>query len=145
MNQQNSPPLFQSTPDNVDATSSGLTDTGPLTRLNRTTRLVGAQFHRCLVTITRTLDGKPVCYEVVELNVKRKQIEKSRNPVLKSLTPKEQEVFDWVVKGLSNAAVAHEIGTSEKAVKYHLTNIFKKKGVHSRVQLIVKVQDQATA
>lgn len=79
------------------------------------------------------------------MNVKRKQIIRSRNPVMKTLTPKEQEVFDWVIKGLSNAAVAHEIGTSEKAVKYHLTNIYKKKSVHSRTQLIVKyMPGQAT-
>jgi hypothetical protein len=42
-----------------------------------------------------------------------------------------------VTKGLSNKEVANQLFVTEKTVKFHLTNIYKKMNVKSRAQLIV--------
>jgi DNA-binding NarL/FixJ family response regulator len=36
---------------------------------------------------------------------------------------------------MSNRKIAAELGVSAKAVEYHLSNVYAKLGVHSRVQL----------
>jgi hypothetical protein len=46
-------------------------------------------------------------------------------------------VAELVSKGLSNKEVASQLFVTEKTVKFHLTNIYKKMSVKSRAQLIV--------
>ena len=53
------------------------------------------------------------------------------------LTPREAEVARRVAHGLSNAAIAMELGMSEATVKAHLTRVYAKLGVRSRTQLAV--------
>lgn len=58
--------------------------------------------------------------------------------LLKSgLTRREAEIAGYVNKGLSNKEVGNALFVTEKTVKFHLTNIYKKLGVKSRAQLIV--------
>lgn len=52
------------------------------------------------------------------------------------LTPKEKEISRLLVKGLSNKEVASVTGNTEKTIKYHLTSIFEKCGVHSRTEMM---------
>lgn len=54
------------------------------------------------------------------------------------LSRREMEVVESVTKGLSNKLVAQDLFVTEKTIKFHLTNIFKKAGVNSRSRLIVK-------
>ena len=54
------------------------------------------------------------------------------------LSNAELKVKNLVVKGRSNAHVAAELNVSEKTVKFHLSNIFKKLGVVSRSELIAQ-------
>ena len=55
----------------------------------------------------------------------------------KKLSNREAEVAELVSKGLSNKEVANQLFVTEKTVKFHLTNIYKKMNVKSRAQLIV--------
>ena len=55
----------------------------------------------------------------------------------KGLSNREAEVAELVSKGLSNKEVANRLFVTEKTVKFHLTNIYKKMQVKSRAQLIV--------
>ncbi|MDZ4662195.1 MAG: helix-turn-helix transcriptional regulator [Pseudomonadota bacterium] len=55
----------------------------------------------------------------------------------KGLSNREAEVAELVSKGLSNKEVANQLFVTEKTVKFHLTNIYKKMSVKSRAQLIV--------
>jgi ATP/maltotriose-dependent transcriptional regulator MalT len=52
-----------------------------------------------------------------------------------SLTEREQDVATLVAKGLTNREVAGELYVSEKAVEYHLRNVFGKLGISSRREL----------
>lgn len=55
----------------------------------------------------------------------------------KGLSNREAEVAELVTKGLSNKEVASQLFVTEKTVKFHLTNIYKKMNLKSRSQLIV--------
>jgi DNA-binding NarL/FixJ family response regulator len=51
------------------------------------------------------------------------------------LTRRETEILATIVAGLSNKEIAHRFQLSEDTVKHHLTNIFDKVGVSSRLEL----------
>ena len=51
---------------------------------------------------------------------------------------REKEVISWVVQGLKNKDIASQMYVHEKTVKFHLTNIYKRAGVKSRAQLLIK-------
>lgn len=51
------------------------------------------------------------------------------------LTPREMEVVHCIVEGCSNRDVARQFGISEETVKRHLSNIFDKTGVSTRLEL----------
>jgi two-component system, NarL family, nitrate/nitrite response regulator NarL len=51
------------------------------------------------------------------------------------LTRRELEILSTIVSGLSNKEIAQRFSLSEDTVKHHLTNIFDKVGVSSRLEL----------
>ena len=58
-----------------------------------------------------------------------------RNRAANTLSPREEEVAQYVAQGLRNAEVAKRLFISEQTVKSHLNNIFQKLGVRDRVEL----------
>ncbi|MBP2628697.1 MAG: two component transcriptional regulator, LuxR family [Firmicutes bacterium] len=63
-----------------------------------------------------------------------KMVERSKD---ERLSYREIEVLEMVCKGMSNQEVAKELFLSEKTVKNHLTNIFRKIGVTDRTQAVL--------
>jgi DNA-binding CsgD family transcriptional regulator len=55
-------------------------------------------------------------------------------PKLAGLTPRELEVLRFLVAGKSNRQIAEALFISGKTVSVHVTNIFTKLGVHSRLE-----------
>lgn len=53
------------------------------------------------------------------------------------LSNRESEVAALIATGLSNKEAADKLFVTEKTVKFHLTNIYKKMNIRSRAQLIV--------
>jgi DNA-binding NarL/FixJ family response regulator len=51
------------------------------------------------------------------------------------LTPREMEVVGCIVEGCSNRDIAKQFSLSEETVKRHLSNIFDKTGVSTRLEL----------
>ncbi|ACZ22895.1 two component transcriptional regulator, LuxR family [Sanguibacter keddieii DSM 10542] len=58
------------------------------------------------------------------------------------LTPREVEVLRAVARGLSNAAVGHELFISETTVKTHLIRAFGKLGVNDRTHAVTVATDR---
>lgn len=56
-------------------------------------------------------------------------------PARFGLTPRERDIVDAVAAGETNKDIAQRLHLSEKTVKHHLSNIFDKTGVFSRVEL----------
>ncbi|HET6351065.1 MAG TPA: response regulator transcription factor [Coriobacteriia bacterium] len=50
-------------------------------------------------------------------------------------TRREIEVLDRVLRGRTNAAIAREIGCSERTVKFHVSNLLRKAEVRTRREL----------
>lgn len=57
--------------------------------------------------------------------------------IQKGLSNREAEVTELCAKGLSNREIAHQLFVTEKTIKFHLQNIYKKMNLKSRAQLIV--------
>jgi DNA-binding NarL/FixJ family response regulator len=53
------------------------------------------------------------------------------------VTGREYEVLRAVCEGLSNKAVARRLGISEKTVKNHLSNVYRRTNVSGRTQLVL--------
>ncbi len=53
-----------------------------------------------------------------------------------SLTPREREVLELVVKGLLNKQIAHELGASIKTIKVHRGRVMDKMGVRAVADLV---------
>lgn len=66
------------------------------------------------------------------------QRKKGPKPYGNEISPREQEIIDQVYKGYSNKKIADVLFVTEKTVKFHLTNIYKKCGLRSRAELIVR-------
>ena len=54
-----------------------------------------------------------------------------------NLTEREKEVLERIIHGKSNPQIANELILSIHTVKAHLESIYKKLGVHNKVQAAV--------
>src|SRR5881392_3328058 len=61
------------------------------------------------------------------------------------LSTRERQIVAAVARGLSNRDIAAEAGIAQQTVKNHLSSIFQKLQVHSRVQLAVLAIQQGLA
>ena len=60
-----------------------------------------------------------------------------RNKLMKQskLTPRELEIMQLARKGFMNQNIAANLGITERTVKHHLTQVFRKTGVAKRGEL----------
>ncbi len=68
--------------------------------------------------------------------------------ITEKLSKRENQVAEKVSEGLSNQSIADQLFISERTVKFHCTNIFKKLAISNRKMLIsifAKNQFQGTA
>lgn len=60
----------------------------------------------------------------------KREWRRSAHTLLESLTPREREVFECVVRGKSNKQAGRELGITERTIKAHRQRIFEK--LHAR-------------
>tara|TARA_R110002110_G_scaffold406421_1_gene626476 strand:+ start:310352 stop:311002 length:651 start_codon:yes stop_codon:yes gene_type:complete len=56
---------------------------------------------------------------------------------LSTLTPQQFRVASMLAEGLLNKQIAYELEVKEATIKAHMTEIFRKLGVHSRTQAVL--------
>lgn len=57
------------------------------------------------------------------------------------LSPREFEVMEQLVKGLSNKVIARNLSIEETTVKLHLRSLFRKLGVNNRTEAVIAALD----
>jgi len=60
----------------------------------------------------------------------------SLRELVATLTPRERQVFNLIVRGKINKQIAHELGTTERTVKAHRHQVMEKMRVHSLAELV---------
>ena len=65
-----------------------------------------------------------------------------RTDRLGALTTREIQIAKAVAEGRGNRDIATQLGITEQTVKNHLTSIYEKVGVGSRLQLALKILEQ---
>lgn len=74
----------------------------------------------------------------------KKHIERAVNSLLENLTKREYEIAILVGRGESNKQIARQLDITERTVKAHLTEIFRKLAISDRIKLALLVKDTAT-
>jgi DNA-binding NarL/FixJ family response regulator len=71
--------------------------------------------------------------------------DRARRRPLEDLTPRERDVLQLLVRGLSNKQIAWRLGINEKTVKAHLSSVFDRLGVDDRTQAALWAQKHGVA
>lgn len=90
---------------------------------------------RAVISGDYWIGGERVVNLVAALNELMKKAAESPEKKTYGLTPRELEVVTCIVEGCSNKDVAKQFSISEETVKRHLSNIFDKTGVSTRLEL----------
>jgi FixJ family two-component response regulator len=53
-----------------------------------------------------------------------------------AFTPRERQVFEFIVRGKINKQIAHELGTTERTIKAHRQQVMEKAKVQSLAELV---------
>ena len=62
--------------------------------------------------------------------------------MVEALTEREVEVLRLAAKGLTNKAIGHTLGISDRTVQGHLANVYGKLGVNSRTEAVTQALKQ---
>jgi len=80
-------------------------------------------------------------FEPILKHLRHESVKPNGSPLSErlSLTPREAEVAELLVSGYTNADIAAELVLSVHTVKDHVKNIYKKLGVHNRLELANRI------
>jgi DNA-binding CsgD family transcriptional regulator len=72
--------------------------------------------------------------------VSRRPSRAHRRPVSDwaSLSPAERRVVALVAEGLTNPAIAERLVVSRRTIETHISHVFRKLGVTSRIELVLR-------
>ncbi|MBD2858935.1 response regulator transcription factor [Spongiibacter sp. KMU-158] len=87
--------------------------------------------------IQQVLKGERWLPENVPYRPAKQEQEKDIAAVVASLTPQQFRVASYLIQGLLNKQIAWELSVTEATIKAHITEIFRKLGVHSRTQAVL--------
>jgi FixJ family two-component response regulator len=79
---------------------------------------------------------------VADHAAKRERVRRLRRlrDLVSTLTPRERQVFELVVRGKLNKQIAFDLGTSERTVKAHRLKVMEKFGVRSLAELVTAAE-----
>lgn len=92
------------------------------------------KIHNGEIWFDRTIMGETIRQLVVEKQIVH---DDSKNHITTSLTDRERQVVDLICKGMKNKELAERLFISETTVRHHLTSIFSKLEITSRLELVV--------
>lgn len=69
--------------------------------------------------------------------IKLRVLRKPREQKPPSVTQRESTVLELLAKGLRSAKIATALGISDRTVKFHLSNLFRKSNTKNRINLLL--------
>ena len=61
------------------------------------------------------------------------------DPIVGSITPREQEVLNWLARGHTYGEIAMQLGISSETVKMHLKKIYRKLNVGNKIEALNRI------
>lgn len=58
------------------------------------------------------------------------------------LSHREMQVLQYLMQGKSNKSIADQLYLSERTIKFHCSNIYKKLNIDNRTNLILKMTEK---
>lgn len=102
----------------------------------------GASRDELLRALSEVLEGRSFLHsEVAHIIFGKMRRQGSKEEDVPGHTPREQEILDLVLQGKSPKEISDALFLSFSTVKTHLRNLYRKLGVSSRSQLILKVME----
>ncbi|MCB1935537.1 MAG: response regulator transcription factor [Nitrosomonas sp.] len=83
--------------------------------------------------------------ELVEISMEKERIETAIHDLLTNLTKREYEIAMLVGNGESNKRIANRLDITERTVKAHLTEIFRKLQITDRIKLALMMKETVTS
>ncbi len=90
--------------------------------------------------IRRSLTSQ-ILNELVKVTNEKNRVELAVNQLLENLTRREYEIAMLVGYGESNKRIAQQLDITERTVKAHLTEIFRKLRISDRIKLALIMKD----
>lgn len=85
---------------------------------------------------THDLGHALASYDIAQTGPRRAPVE---------LTPREREILAALLRGESNKQIARDLGLAEQTVKNHLSQLYEKFGVSSRLELAIQARERGLA
>lgn len=61
-----------------------------------------------------------------------------KNNKLQTLTPRQEDVFELILKGMNNIQIGQKLGITTGTAKFQSNMILKKLGCHSKNEVLAK-------
>ena len=90
-----------------------------------------------IVASGEALLAPAVTRAVIEEFARQRPVRRRPPPAVSDLTPREHEVLDLLVRGLSNPEICAHLVISEATTKTHVAHILQKLGLRDRVQAVI--------
>lgn len=63
------------------------------------------------------------------------------NQINNDLSKRESQVMEYVAMGMSNKLIARKLFLTERTIKFHCSNIYRKLNIKNRASLVVFVSE----
>lgn len=94
-----------------------------------------------LISLQDVMDGKLIMAgtiaDIIRSYIRGEEQSTKHTHDIQTLTPREHEIFNLLVQGLSNKHIAKQLDIMESTVKVHVKSIFKKLNFKSRMEMTV--------
>ena len=108
--------------------------------------LKGASGAEFIESIRRVHKGESYVYPSLAGRLMRLAIHRQSKPDrFSTLTTREEQILDYLTRGLSNKEIGRELTLSDKTIKYHVTSLLEKLDVRNRVEAALVGQGRVIA
>jgi DNA-binding CsgD family transcriptional regulator len=90
-----------------------------------------------LFSVEVSEDKIPACNPEARVSINNKALE---GKLIENLTPRECDVMELLMAGLTNNEISTELYVSGETVKSHVEHIYRKLDVHSRAQAVIRAR-----